>query len=231
MIAPPEIKITWKPCWRLVPSRFPPRGLFDRVADPADLEAVIAIESLTNDRLRQEAGDISLVPPHERISGPGTTPVMAAFTHINRDGSRFSDGTYGVYYAGREIETSIAETKYHRERFLAATNQKPIEIDMRSYASDVACEFHDVRGLRATHPELYDPDTTRYAEPQALARDLRNTGSNGIAYESVRYPEGQCVAIFRPAIVGPVRQGKHYGYIWDGTSITNVIEKRLVTGV
>ena len=70
----------WAPCYRIIPSRFPPVGLFDKVADPADLEAVFLVEAMTNDRLRDEAGDLSLVPPEDRVAGPGTTPIMAAFT-------------------------------------------------------------------------------------------------------------------------------------------------------
>ncbi len=54
---------------------------------------------LVNPRLRNEAGAIHLVPPEERVTGPGATWVMAPFTHFNPNGSRFSDGTYGVYYA------------------------------------------------------------------------------------------------------------------------------------
>src|SRR4051794_2233977 len=96
------VHVDWRPAYRLVPSRFPPTGLFDRVADPADLDAVFAIEALTNDRLRDEAGDLRLLPAEERISGPGTTPIMAAFTHLNPEGSRFSDGSFGVYYCARQ---------------------------------------------------------------------------------------------------------------------------------
>ena len=73
-------RITWRPSHRVVPSRFPPVGLFDRVADPADLEALYAIEALTNDRIRDQAGNLALVPAEERISGPGTTPIMPALS-------------------------------------------------------------------------------------------------------------------------------------------------------
>src|SRR3546814_20329988 len=83
--------------------------LFDKVADPADLEAVFQIEAMTNDRLRDEAGDLSLVPPEDRVAGPGTTPIMAAFTHLNTEGSRLKDGSYGVFYAGLTIATAIAD--------------------------------------------------------------------------------------------------------------------------
>ncbi len=225
-MTPPLARITWKPCWRLVPSRFPPQGLFDRVADPADLEAVFAVESLTNDRLRAEAGDITLVPPAERVSGPGTTPIMAAFTHLNPLGSRFTDGTYGVYYAARDIDTAIAETSFHRARFLAATDEPPIEVDMRGYASDVDADFHDIRGQQAAMAHVYDPDPAHYAAGQGFARTLREEGSNGIAYDSVRLPGGQCLSVFRPPVLSPVRQGPHFSYVWDGSRITQVYEKR-----
>mgnify|MGYP003694332483 CR=1 FL=1 len=96
----PLARVSWRPSYRLIPSRYPTVGLYDAIADAADLEAVFAIEALANPRLRDELGELQLVPPDERVSGPGATPVMAAFTHLNPEGSRFSDGSYGVYYAG-----------------------------------------------------------------------------------------------------------------------------------
>src|SRR5690606_22607554 len=102
---PRRTRIHWQPSWRIVPSRFPPVGLFDRIASPDDLDALFELEGMTNPRLRQELGELSLVPAERRISGPGTTPIMAAFTHPSPDGSRFSDGSWGVYYAARERET------------------------------------------------------------------------------------------------------------------------------
>jgi hypothetical protein len=89
--------VTWLPCWRIIPRHFPPIDLFERVADPADLETILALESLTNDRLREEVGALQLVPQQDRISGRGTSYIMAAFTHLNPAGSRFSDGTFRVF--------------------------------------------------------------------------------------------------------------------------------------
>jgi len=227
MPAPKTSRIDWRPCWRLVPSRFPPTGLFDRVADPADLEVVFAIEALTNDRLRDEAGDIRLVAAEDRVAGPGTTPIMAAFTHLNPEGSRFSDGSYGVYYAANDIDTAISETRFHRGRFLAATQQAPIEIDMRSYASDLAADLHDIRGKQTEIPDIYDADTGNYAAAQTMARQLRADGSNGIVYSSVRAAGGECVAVFKPRLLSPVKQGAHYCYVWDGRQIGAVYKKEL----
>lgn len=216
LTAIPRRKVAWKPSCRIVSSRFPPVGLFDRIASPEDLEAVFEIEGLTNPRLRQESGELSLVPPGRRISGPGTTPIMAAFTHANPDGSRFSDGTHGVYYAARDRDTAVAETIHHRQRFLRATEEPATVLQMRCYLADVTGRLHDIRG---GWPELHDPDS--YTASRTAAHELRRSGSDGVVYDSVRRRGGECVAVFYPDLVAPARQGQHLHYHWDGERITH----------
>ncbi len=226
MVGLPLAHIDWTPSYRIIPSRFPPVGLFDRVANPADLEAVFALEAMTNDRLRDEAGEIELVPAEDRISGPGTTCIMSAFTHINTYGSRFSSGTYGVYYCALEQDTAIAETVYHRARFLSATKEDAMEIDMRVYLSDLNAELHDLRKI--DDPLLYD--LVDYSAGQQLGLQFKNTGSYGAVYRSVRHAGGQCAALFRPTAFvldgHQCRQGAHLTYRWDGKTITSVYEKK-----
>ena len=223
MIDPPA-PVDWRPCRRIIPSRFPPVGLFDRVADPADLDAVIAVESLTNDRIRDEVGDIQLVAKEDRISGPGTTAIMAAFTHLNPDGSRFSDGSYGVFYAANSLEAAIAETRHHRELFMRATDQERMELDMRVYLVDLVADLHDICGRQADLPLVYHSEN--YSAGQSLAKSLRDNGSNGIVYDSVRHEGGECVGVFRPPVLSNCRQESHLCYVWDGAAITGVYEKR-----
>lgn len=203
----------WQPDWpqlhRLVPSHFPPINLFESVADPDELDIVHAIESLTNDRLREEAGELWRVPPEDRVSGPGSSPVMAAFTHTGL-ASRFTDGSYGVYYGARDLQTAIAETVYHRERFLSATREPDTELTLRQYINRVALPMHDARG----NPALHDPDD--YHRPQQEARQLREQGSHGLVYSSVRDPGGECIAALRPTAVTIPVQGSHYRYVWSG---------------
>jgi hypothetical protein len=220
----PTAEIEWCPCFRIIPSRFPPVGLFDAVADPGDLEAVFQIEAITNDRLREEAGDLALVPLEDRIAGPGTTPIMAAFTHLNPERDRFTDGSYGVFYAGLTIETAIAETSYHRIRFLQATDEPAQELDMRVYSVDLKGELHDIRGMRESHPAFYHP--TSYAMSQELAGRLRAEGSDGIVYQSVRDKGGECVGVFRPRLLTNCRQERHLCYVWDGRAISTIYEKK-----
>jgi hypothetical protein len=224
---PTEIPVTatrWAPCYRIIPSRFPPISLFEKVTRPEDLEAVFQIEAVTNDRLRDDVGDLTLVPAEDRIAGPGTTPIMAAFTHLNPEGSRFNDGSFGVFYAALTLDTAIEETKHHRAKFLAATDEPAQEIDMRVYAVDLDANLHDIRDLADSHAHLYDPDN--YVHAQGLATELRDAGSDGIRYHSVRHQGGECAAAFRPRLLSNCRQERHLCYVWDGTSIKTVYEKK-----
>lgn len=210
----------WQPCFRVISSRFPPIHLFERVSRPEDWEALYWLESLTNPRLRDEVGEIELVPREDRVFGPGTSVVMAAFTHLNPDGSRFADSTFGAFYAAASLDTSIAETRYHREVFLRATRERPLELDMRTYLCDVNATFHDIRGQRDLMSDIYDPGS--YVASQKLARILKRAGSNGVVYDSVRHASGQCLAVYRPRLVQNCRQGTHLRYVWDGTRISRV---------
>ena len=139
---------------------------------------------------------MSLVPPEERLFGPGSGPIMAAFTHPNPLGSRFSDGSYGVFYAARDKATAVAETRYHQAKFLHATGEGPIQLQMRVYHVDASGELHDLRPLTSLRPELYDPDS--YSASQAFGRELRAADSVGLVYKSVRHDGGECAAVFKP---------------------------------
>jgi len=218
--------VRFSPCHRIVASRLPTIHLFDRVADPADWDALYALESLTNPRIRNEIGELRLVPVADRVSGPNASVVMAPFTHLSPQGTRFSDGQFGAYYAAESLDTAVAETRYHRENFLRATSQRALELEMRCYLADIACELHDIRGRRTTMTDVYDP--LSYHASQKLGRELREAGSNGIAFDSVRRDGGECVAIFRPRLVQNVRQGVHLRYAWDGSRISDVYEIRLI---
>jgi hypothetical protein len=215
----PVRRISWRPAWRLVPSRYPSIGPWDRIADPGDFDALARLEAMTNPRLREALGVLAITPRERWLTGPGATPVMAAFSHLNPEGSRFSDGSFGVFYASRTLDTAIRETVYHRERFLARTREPPTQLQMRSYQCAIACALHDLRG---GYPAAHRPDD--YSASQQLALQLRRQNSSGVVYDSVRHPGGQCAAVFWPDKVGHCRASKHYAYHWDGRTIRDVLE-------
>ncbi|MFC3283498.1 RES family NAD+ phosphorylase [Litchfieldella rifensis] len=212
----------WQNAYRIINSAYPPIDVFEDTLDPEDLEFAFAIEAMTNDRLLEEAGRLARIPPGDRVSGPGSSPIMAAFTHVGRP-SRFTDGTYGIYYCTSTMDAAIAETRYHMAEFLAATREATVEITMRSYINTITKALHDVR---EGHPELHDPAPATYSRGQAFASRLRAEGSWGLLYHSVRAPGQECAAVFRPPALSIPVQGPHLRYLWDGKAqaITHVLE-------
>ena len=200
----------WNKAYRIINSAFPPISVFEDTLDPADLEIAFALESLTNDRLRDAAGLLCRVRPEDRLCGEGSTVVMAAFTHIGR-ASRFTDGTYGVYYCASSVEAAIAETCFHQEQFWRATQEASIEITLRTYINRVLQPMIDVRAV----PELHQPSPSSYGICQDFARPLRENLAWGLLYNSVRLAGHECVAALRPPALSLPVQGQHFRYVWD----------------
>lgn len=216
-----RIQIDWHPAFRIIPTRFPAINLFDRVASPEDFDALYLVEAMTNDRLRDELGEIELVPKNERLFGAGSGPIMASFTHLNPLGSRFSDGSYGVFYAAKEKTTAVAETIFHQSIFLRATNEEPIQLQMRVYHVEVSGLFQDLHDIDRADP-VYAPDS--YSASRALAKKLREEGAIGIRYASVRDSAGQCIAAFKTLPLSYCRHAGHMLYQWDGKAISAIFE-------
>jgi hypothetical protein len=215
LTTPPESLLRWTAAPRLIPSRYPTVGLLDRVASPDDLHALFELEAWTNDRINGDLGLLRAIPRDEWVTGrPMASVVMAAFCHPRPGGSRFSGDDRGAWYAARTIGTAIAESVHRRTQELSEIGSYETRVEMRVYLADFRARFHDIRPQRKGWTTLYDPDN--YVPGQSLARKLLAAGSNGIVYRSVRDPDGECLACFRPALVRNVRPGGHYEFRWDG---------------
>lgn len=220
MSDPRPVALRWHKAYRVVAAKHPPVNVFEGVVGARQMEMAWYIEGLTNDRLRDESGVAPLVADQDRVLGPGASVLMAPFTHLGRP-SRFSDGTYGVYYAAHSLETAVRETAFHRGRFLAATREPPCEVDMRAYVGRPLKPFLDIRGPK--YADLHGADD--YATPQQFAKSLRDKGHWGLAYRSVRHEGGQCIAVFKPRAVTIPMAAAALAYVWDGERIAKVYEK------
>jgi hypothetical protein len=216
---PPAARVSWRRAHRIINSKFPPIALFEDIADPADWELLAAAESKTNPRLFENIGNLALVPVARRVAGPGASWVMASFIHASPDRpGRFHSGLEGAYYAGNSVDVALFETVFHFEKFMRATAEPACSSTFRELRGKLDAELHDLRG--DGHEDCLDPDC--YTASQHLAATLREKGSAGVVYPSVRYPGGECVALFYPDVPGIPVQGSHYRYHWDGTRVTHV---------
>lgn len=215
----PVAHVQWTGARRIIRSLYPPIDLFEDIADPEDWPLLIAAEQKTNPRLMETLGALDLVPPTRRVAGPGATFLMASFTHVSPDRpSRFTNGSYGVFYVGQRFETALLETMHHHARFMARTPEAPgWTSQFRELVLDVEAPLHDLRGSIPSLQPALDPDN--YDEAQSLAAKLRATGSEGLVYPSQRDPGGECAGLFYPDRAANVVQGRHLDYHWDGARV------------
>ena len=224
MVIAPVRRVIWSRSVRIIRSIHPPIDLFEDIADPADWEALASAEAKFNPRIRAGIGDLAKVPPARRVTGPGASWVMAPFVHCSpqRPG-RFSNGTFGLYYAGDSTNVAIAETIHHHTRTMLATAEPPgWTSQFRELIGSVDADLDDVTGMDA----LLDPDD--YAASQAFGAERRAAGSNGIVWPSVRFAGGMCIGAFWPDVVPIPAQGAHFAYHWNGAAVDYV--KTLDTG-
>ncbi|MBX2808488.1 MAG: RES family NAD+ phosphorylase [Cellvibrionaceae bacterium] len=214
---------------RLINTKFPPIHLFEDVAHSEDFEALYALQSLTNPRLQTEIGNLQLINIDDIPFGiQGCHYAAASFTHVNPDGSRFSDGQFGLMYIADALDTAIAEVKHHQQRYW---QQVPDLAYDRFVFKQLLCTFAITQGLDgsalpASDP-VYHPDD--YSQARVLGRKIKeHAGYFALKYRSVRQRDRICYALFSPKEITEIIQAKHYEMIWDGHRISeiNVISKQ-----
>ncbi|TLU73227.1 RES family NAD+ phosphorylase [Lichenicoccus roseus] len=212
------MRLRWKKSHRIIRTVYPTVHLFEDIADPADWDRIARAEARSNPRLRDEIGNLALVPVHRRVGGATATLVMGAFTHASTlRPSRFSDGSFGVWYCGDRFEVALAETAYHFEEFMRATGEPAADADFRELTCAISGNVHD---LRKSDPEhTLAPDD--WSAGQKLGRRLRDQDLDGVVYPSVRSQTGFAAGMFWPNCVTlPVLQSRQFRYRWDGSRMT-----------
>jgi hypothetical protein len=201
---------------RLIPTRYADdaEGVLARLGVPqSQFDNLLQLEGATNDRLSGEANLLPGITVHELVFGvPNYHIINAAFTYARPGGTRFSSAYRGAWYAAYARRTAQAEVAYHYAQGLRETDWREKEtVSYREYLADFHAEFHDLR-KSAVFATCLDPDS--YRASQSLAAGLLSAGSAGIVYPSVRHKGGTCIACFRPALVGNVRQGEKITFIF-----------------
>lgn len=211
-----------RPAHRLVPSQFPPIGLFDTVATAADLAAVMELVGWTNDRLVDDR--IDRLPQGEWVYGvPNASIVMAAFLHVAPGGMRFNGPDLGAWYAADDIRTAAAEVGHHLRREAAARSTAAMSRTYRAYTSILLGDHVDLRGRQDKYPDVYASD--RYDASQKLDENLRASGGAGILYDSLRRRTGTNVVAFRTRNVTQVVQADHFEIAVSAASRTIEVRK------
>jgi len=184
------------------------QDLFDDLSDePNDWRSAIELEMTTKPRLFSSPQPIIDRPYEEALWNDA---INYPFKHWLR--SRYSDGSFGVWYGADDIETTVYETAYHWSRgFLqdAGLSQPGISIERTLYLVRCDAALVDLRPSVAHIPALLDP--LDYTLTQQLGGRLHREGHPGLVSRSARC-SGDIFPILNPALLTNPRQLCHLTY-------------------
>src|SRR5690606_16686719 len=106
--------------------------------------------------------------------------------------SRFSDGSYGVWYGAESVETTVYETAYHWWHGLlgdAGFQDEIVIAERKVYAVACSAGLLDFRPLTAEYTDLLHPSD--YTVAQTVGARIHREGHPGLVIQSVRRPQGE----------------------------------------
>lgn len=139
--------------------------------------------------------------------------------------SRFSDGSFGVWYGSESVETTVHESAYHWYRGLlsdAGFEQMAVIAERKVYWVACNAALLDFRQAAAAQPELLH--LSDYTFCQTVGARIHREGHPGLLTRSARRPAGENLAIFNPAVLSNPRHNCQLTYRLEGEHI--VVEKQ-----
>lgn len=139
--------------------------------------------------------------------------------------SRFSDGSFGVWYGADTVETSVFETAYHWYRGLiqdAGFEHEQVVGERKVYAVTCTAALLDFRPLVSELPDLVH--RSDYGFTQSIGARLHREGHPGLLTLSARREAGENYAILNAAVLSDPRHHCQLTYRLKGDSI--VVERK-----
>jgi hypothetical protein len=210
--------------YRIVSADLAPHELIADIASYTDYEAVLEVIALSGADVVDVIGQPALVPPTEWPTGPGAAWALLAFTKPAKP-SRFTDGTFGIWYAGEEYDTAVAETRYHQERLMRQWGEPPQDIEKQALFAQLSGPAVDARQLQTTDPAryvaLHDPNPANYPAAQAFGLTSQRSPAALMVYHSVRRaaagdPGRTCIGALRANAIFGASPRVRTTYQWDG---------------
>ena len=118
---------------------------------------------------------------------------------MNNFRSRYSDGSFDVFYGALEVETAEAEVRHHARRTLLVGAPEVV------YFLAFTCVFEgsakDLRRIQSEFPELVDKDSYEFCN--RIGKEARTGRLDGLLAPSARHDCGTTVPVFeRRALYG-----------------------------
>lgn len=144
-----------------------------------------------------------------------STAISYPFETDNWMETRYSDGSFGVWYGAPDLQTTIFETAYHMMRFLYGEEgvSEPVIRERCVYNVDCRAILLDMRGKQTDYPQLVDP--ADYSFTQSVGKRLHNEGHPGLLAPSARLHGGACLSVFRANILSNPQISCYLTYTFD----------------
>lgn len=182
-------------------------NLFDDLSDdPADWAAAIAVEMAAKPATFRSETPIIHRPFEEAAWDEAIGYPFREWTK-----SRYSGGTFGVWYGGDTLDTTVFETVYHWQNGLLADagfRDPGVSVERRVYLARCDAALIDVRDAVSTYPALVSND---YTVTQQIGGRLHREGHPGLVIQSARC-SGEVYAILNPAVLSNPRQHCYLTY-------------------
>lgn len=144
--------------------------------------------------------------------------IRYVFDQHRHQESRFSDGSFPVWYGALELETTFYESIYHWKRFLAFSSKElisetnePIYCARSAFKASCKSTLIDLRDQTITNPSLISNDS--YQDTQSIGLKLSKEGFPGLITKSARHTSGTNLAIFKHNVLS---SPAHYGdYLYE----------------
>lgn len=137
--------------------------------------------------------------------------ITYPFKHWMR--SRFSDGSFGVWYGADSLETSIYESAHHWYKGLlsdAGFNRPGAYVERKAYWVRCDAALINLKEKVLSHPQLMHPND--YSYTQTVGARLHHEGHPGLLTRSARNLSGDTFAILKSQVLSAPRHAAYYSY-------------------
>lgn len=193
----------------LIPSRFPPVPVYERIAGGRD-ELFAQVEEITNPRVRERDRLTQGLAPIDQQQPRFKNWNHAPFVYPNPEGSRFFKADRNVLELAGDLQTALAISVAKRETFLRRTAEPPALIEMRQIVRPVRGRYLDARNWDG----IDDRQRRLNLGLAVVEREL-----DGILFSPKERPSATGMVVLKPECLGKPDQADHFKYVWNGERI------------
>ena len=145
-----------------------------------------------------------------------------AWPFKNWQESRFSDGSFGVWYGSDRVETTVYESAYHWSagflRDAGFDKEECVVIERKLYKVECDAALLDFREVAHGYTGL--SHKTDYSFTHAVGARIHREGHPGLLNIAVRHEGGVSYAIFNPNVLSTPRHHSQLTYSLENGYIT-----------